>query len=82
MARVDSLAAWSRAAHQHDFVDLGGGDAGYGLLFGAVFTGMGLGIVKDIMDSYNWSVDVIGHGPLGGATFTLSFPVRRAEGDA
>jgi dTMP kinase len=24
--------------------DLGGGDAGYGLLFGAVFTGMGLGI--------------------------------------
>jgi signal transduction histidine kinase len=37
-------------------------------------TGMGLAIVHDIVTGYGGTVDVIGHGELGGAEFVMTFP--------
>lgn len=39
-----------------------------------VGTGMGLAIVKNIVDSYNGRIDVQGYGELGGATLTVYLP--------
>ncbi|MBE2222336.1 MAG: ATP-binding protein [Anaerolineae bacterium] len=39
-----------------------------------VGTGMGLTIVKNIVDEYNGSIETIGHGKLGGAEFNVYLP--------
>ncbi len=39
-------------------------------------TGLGLTIVKNVIDSYNGRIEVEGHGKLGGAEFQVFFPHR------
>lgn len=41
-----------------------------------VGTGMGLTIVKNIVEEYNGRIQTKGHGRLGGAEFTIYFPYR------
>lgn len=43
-------------------------------------TGMGLAIVRDVVDGYGGSVEVIGKGRLGGAEFSINLPTRTRNG--
>jgi signal transduction histidine kinase len=43
-------------------------------------TGLGLTIVRSIVNDYRGSIDVQGHGRLGGAEFTVSIPHLYASG--
>lgn len=49
---------------------------------GFVGTGMGLTIVRDIIDTYKGRVDVTGHSELGGAEFQVVLPVPQNQGGA
>ncbi|WP_182086207.1 DUF3369 domain-containing protein [Aureimonas sp. ME7] len=42
-------------------------------------TGLGLSIVRKIVDLHEGRIDVLEQGPLGGAAFTISLPLRVSE---
>ena len=43
-------------------------------------TGMGLKIIKNIVEQYGGKIEVKGHGDLGGAAFYIYIPIRPQEG--
>jgi signal transduction histidine kinase len=46
---------------------------------GFIGTGMGLTIVRDIVDTYKGDIDVTGHSDLGGAEFNVTFPISQNQ---